>query len=575
MSVEFVKERYGSKGLFVAKRQQKQLSFFTQSKVQDDISQSQLQLWAQKKYATDDYFSTWIKNIFKEDNFITFYKYMRYPLPSARLVNDEIMPQLRRIFTAEDAYRRYTRNGVPIAAPEELENDKFIQEVFNAYLFEHNSIILTDLKGINQPFREFIEIDKVIAIDAEYDYIEKVAFIADMEMEDGEEIEGYLYVDDKAYIFYDKDYNEIRYTAHDLGECPADFVSPEPFSCDEEETVRKSIFSYTREQMEEYVFLHTLLKMTEPNGAIPVTTMLQSKQTNNPSGKDKKGLPMQPMAAYELGGQQAYTFSTTSANQESELQTGTIIKVSPIKDANGKLDMSIITDYMKFHYIPTECLEYMRKRINEVKDDIIASVVGQFKDNVDVAKNSDQIFTGLTHKQDNLQRLAANLSKTITKSDYKFMAMAYGKDNVSVDIFFGTDFFLESVDSLYDLFDKSPNPLESRSILERVNKNKYRNNPAMAKRTAILYKLLPFANNKDFLVSIEQNLVDEVTKDLQLRFNYWIDMFEAEYGDIVAFWDENVSSSEKQKIVLITNLITSQIKVKLDESKANRTPTSV
>ena len=52
-------------------------------------------------------------------------------------------------------------------------------------------------------------------------------------------------------------------------------------------------------------------------------------------------------------------------------------------------------------------------------------------------------------------------------------------------------------------------------------------------------------------------------------------MFEAEYGDIVAFWDENVSSSEKQKIVLITNLITSQIKVKLDESKANRTPTSV
>jgi hypothetical protein len=120
------------------KKQQKQLSFFTQSKVQDDISQSQLQLWAQKKYATDDYFSTWIKNIFKEDNFITFYKYMRYPLPSARLVNDEIMPQLRRIFTAEDAYRRYTRNGVPIAAPEELENDKFIQEVFNAYLFEHN-----------------------------------------------------------------------------------------------------------------------------------------------------------------------------------------------------------------------------------------------------------------------------------------------------------------------------------------------------------------------------------------------------------------------------------------------------
>jgi len=575
MSVEFVKERHGSRGLFVAKRQQKQLSFFTQSKVQDDITQSQMQTWAQKKYATDDYFSTWVKNIFKEDNFITFYKYMRYPLPSARLVNDEIMPQLRRIFTAEDAYRRYTRNGTPIAAPEELEYDKFVQDVFNAYLFEHNSIILTDLKGINTPFREFISIDKVIAIDAEYDCIKKVAFIAEMEMEDGEEIHGYLYVDDKAYIFYDKEYREIRYTPHDLGECPADFVSPEPFGGDEEKTARKSIFSYTREQMEEYVFLHTLLKMTEPNGAIPVTTMLQSKQTNNPSGADKKKLPMQPMGAYEIGAQQAYTFSTTSANQESELQTGTIIKVSPIKDANGKLDMSIITDYMKFHYIPTECLEYMKKRIVEVKDDIIASVVGQFKDNVDVAKNDAQIFTGLTHKQDNLQRLAMNLSKTITKSDFKFMAMAYGRDNVTVDIFFGTDFFLESTDKLLESLAKSPNPVESKAILERINKNKYRNNPSMAKRMSIIYKILPFSTDKDLAVALEQNLVDETTKDLYLRINYWIDMFEAEYGDIVAFWDENASSSEKQKIVLITNLITSQIKVKLDESKASRTPTSV
>lgn len=575
MSVEFVKERHGSKGLFVAKRQQKQLSFFTQSKVQDDITQAQMQTWAMKKYATEDYFSTWIKNIFKEDNFITFYKYMRYPLPSARLVNDEILPQLRRIFTAEDAYRRYTRNGVPIAAPEELENDKFIQEVFNHYLFEHNSIILTDLKGINKPFREFISIDKVIAIDADYDCIEKVAFLAEMEMEDGEEIHGYLYVDDKAYIFYDKEDKEIRYTPHDLGECPADFVSPEPFGGDESETVRKSIFSYTREQMEEYVFLHTLLKMSEPNGAIPVTTMLQSKQTNNPSGADKKKLPTQPMGAYELGSQQAYTYSTTSANQESELQTGTVIKVSPIKDANGKLDMSIITDYMKFHYIPTECLEYMVKRISEVKDDIIASVVGQFKDNVDVAKNEDQIFTGLTHKQDNLQRLAMNLSTTITKSDYKFMAMAYGRDNVTVDIFFGTDFFLESTDKLLDSLAKSPNPIESKAILERINKNKYRNNPSMAKRMSIIYKILPFSTDKDFSVALEQNLVEDTTKELYLRINYWIDMFEAEYGDIVAFWDENSSSSEKQKIVLITNLITSQIKVNLDESKANRTPTSV
>jgi len=85
---------------------------------------------------------------------------------------------------------------------------------------------------------------------------------------------------------------------------------------------------------------------------------------------------------------------------------------------------------------------------------------------------------------------------------------------------------------------------------------------------------MPFANSKDFDIALAQDIVDDTTKLLQLRFNYWIDMFEAEYGDIVAFWDDNEGLTEKQKIVLITNLITSQIKVKLNE-KASSTPASV
>lgn len=573
MSVDFVKGRHGSNGLNIAKRQQKQLAYFTQSDVQDDITLKQIEQFAQRNFATSDYFLTWVKNLFKDDNFLAFYKYLRFPLPSARLINDEILPQLRRIFTAEDAYRRYTRNGTPIAAPEELDFDKFVQDTFDAYLFNHNDIIFTDLKDINKPFRQFVCIDDVIAIDVEKDTIEKIAFNAEMYVGE-EEIHGYLYADDKEYVFYDRDYKVINRQAHDLGECPADFVSPERFSGKQSEIVRKGIFSYTREQMEDYVFLNTLLKMTIPNGVVPITTMLQDKQTNLPSGKDQKGSsPMQPMTSYEIGGQKAYTFSTVSANN-SNLQTGTIIKVVPQKDANGKLDMSVITDYMKFHYLPVENIDWLKQTIQEKKDEIIASVVGQFKDNVDVAKNAEQVFTGLTHKQDNLQRLAINLSKTITKSDFKFMAMAYGRKNVSVDIFFGTDFFLESVDSLYDLFAKSPNPIESRMILERKNKNQLRNNPSMSKRVNIIYKLLPFVNDKDFAVALEQQIVDNVTKELQLRFNYWIDMFEAEYGDIVAFWDDLEVASDKQKIVLITNLITSQIKVAVNE-KANSTPTSV
>jgi hypothetical protein len=93
----------------------------------------------------------------------------------------------------------------------------------------------------------------------------------------------------------------------------------------------------------------------------------------------------------------------------------------------------------------------------------------------------------------------------------------------------------------------------------------------MAKRESILYKLLPFANDKDFNTALSQNIVDDTTKQLQLRFNYWIDLLEAEYGDLVAFWEGDESTTETEKIVFINNLI----KNKINEETKSSTPTSV
>ena len=568
MSLDFVKGRHGSKDLEVARRQQKQLSYFTQSSVQEPITSAYLNQWADRNYAGNDYFLSWVKMIFRTENFLTFYKYLRFPLPSAKLINDDIIPQLNRVFTAEDAYRRYVVNGKPINTPQELEFDKFCREVFNEFLFGYNNIIFTDLSDVNTPFRQFIEIDDVVAIEADGNTIKQIAFAAELYDDMDNEIHGYMYADEFEYIFYDEHYNIIKQVPHDLGECPADYVSQEQFS--DESVVRKSIFSYVREELEEYVFLKTLLKMTEPNGAIPVVTKLKTQEVNK-QGRDKKGVSNQePMSAFEIGGQVARIGSDVSPSA-SPTQAGTIIDVPIMTNQEGKIDMDIVTKFMQYFYIPVEALKYINDRITEIRDSIVASVVGQYRDNADVAKNSKQISSALVNKQDNLKRIADNLSAVITCSDKKFLALQYGKDNISVDVFFGTDFFLESADYLYDLFSKSPNPLESRNILIRLSKNRNRNNPSMAKRESILYKLLPFANDKDFNTALSQNIVDDTTKQLQLRFNYWIDLLEAEYGDLVAFWEGDESTTETEKIVFINNLI----KNKINEETKSSTPTSV
>ena len=565
--VDFVKGKNNGLELQRAARQQAQISYFTQSDIQGDIPFIDIKAWSERNFTTNDYFTNWVKSILKTDNALAFMKAMRFPLPSAKLVQDDILPQLNRVFTAEDAYRRYTVNNNPINPPDEMHFDKFVKDVFDAYLFRHNDIVFTDLEDINKPYREIISIDKVVAIDCEKDgSIEKVAFYAEMDVDEGEDIEGFLYADDEKYVFLDREYNILRETYHDLGECPADFVSPEKFA--KNPVLRKSIFSYVREELEDYVFLSTLRKMISPNGMIPVTTMLQTENKTKQGQVNKDSSPYAPNYINAVKGQQPYIFNTVTPNTEGQLQAGTIIKVSPIRDSQGKLDMSVVTDYFKFHYLPVEAMKYLDDRIEAKKSSIVSSVVGHYKDNVDVAKNEKQLSTGLIEKQDNLKRLAENLSTIITKTDFKYLAMAYGRDRVSVDVFFGTDFFLESQQELFYLLEKSPNPLETRNILEKINKNKYRDNPSMAKRVSIMYKIMPFSNQKEFDAAVSNNLVDDITKLMYLRFNYWIDMFEAEYGDILSFWI-NSERSDKEKIVIITNLITNLIKSQTNGQEAN------
>ena len=87
-------------------------------------------------------------------------------------------------------------------------------------------------------------------------------------------------MDEKQFAFYTKDYDELLNAPHDLGKCPADYVAMEAFGKDD--IVRKSIFSYILEAFEEYVFLKTLLRMTEPNGAIPISIQLDANVKKKP-----------------------------------------------------------------------------------------------------------------------------------------------------------------------------------------------------------------------------------------------------------------------------------------------------
>jgi len=126
VSREFIEGKVGNNELSEARRQQAQILHFTKSIIQPlEFSTDYLQEWATRKFATNDPFLAWVSRLFDSDNFMEFFQYVRYPLPSAKLVNNSISTDLKRVFFSEDAYFRYSINGEAVEEPEQNGNSLY------------------------------------------------------------------------------------------------------------------------------------------------------------------------------------------------------------------------------------------------------------------------------------------------------------------------------------------------------------------------------------------------------------------------------------------------------------------
>ncbi len=565
MSKEFIEKKYNSNSLDLAVRQQKQISYFITSEIQEETRVDYFEQYVDRKYYTNDVFLNWVKSIFKTENFLSFYKYYRNPNPSSKLINTRVKEPLTRVFFSEDSHFNYVINGKPIERPIELEAD-FEQRLFDAVLFRYNDIIVHDLKDINDPYRKFIGIDKVVSIEVERNKIEKIAYTGKIEDEYGECIYGYVYIDDEKYEFYNKDLDLVLSEPHDYGQCPATFVVDDNF--DNDPIVKQSIFSYLRGDLEEYCFLKTLQRMTHPNGAFPIVTKIKTKEINgNDEDFDNNGI--EPMSIDQINGQVSKEARTTAGSGKGNvLQAGTVIETPAIEKADGSIDMELSKHFLTFYHTPVEILEYINSRIRELENDIIVYCIGDYSEGNEASMTELQVSKGFVGRDDKLRWLSKTLSFSRQASDKMLLSLKYGKDRVKVSIFYGSDFFMESQDKIYDMYKKAPNAIERQNLLIRLSQRRNMFNKEKSERETILYKLLPYSSDTDFNLAVEQEMVDDKTFTLQTRFNHWIAIFESNYGNIASFWND-INAPESEKIVLLNNLIYNLIQTKQDGRETN------
>lgn len=551
MSRAFIENRVNSNLLKQAKEQQEYLAYFTRSNITKDITPRILDEYAKRNYATSDIFLNWVKTALDTDNFISFFKYFRQPIASSELINDRIIPSLRRVFFSEDSHSKYTLRGDDIAFPYDDVNEK----LFNALMFKHNNILVHDLENINKPFRHEVDIENIVSIDSHDDIIHRIAFRASSII-DGKKIKGYLYIDNQSYEFYDEDLNIIKGVPHDLGFAPVNWISPEAYTCD---VIRKSIFTHTIGSMEDYVFLKTLLRMAEPYGVFPI--VVRPEGAINGKTPDKE-----PMSTSEIR-EQSPKYHEELMTSKAIMQPGSEIAVPLQPKPDGTFDHEIIQNFLKFFHMPVEVFKYITEKVERIEQGIIISILGDYSEANEAAKNELQISKSYVSKEDKLRSLSNAISKIRTLSDRTMLGLEYGVDNITADYFQGSDFFLESQADIYALFEKAPNPIERKSLMIRLSQSRNKFNKDKAKRDKILYLLMPFASDKDFEQAVSR--IDNLTFSLQNRFDYWINQFEAQYGDIVKFWDAEGEKSNAEKLIIINNLIYGIITEETNSSNAS------
>ncbi len=557
MSKEFIQGKKGGRSVEIAARQQRQLSYFTTSEVQEDLSLDYFKHWAERNYNTNVEFLNWVKNVFKTANFMSFAKYYRNPNPAAKLINSRVREPLTMVFFSEDSYFNYTIKGQQVDAPAIL-NDDFEDRLFESLLFRHNDIIIHDLSDINTPFREFVGMDKVVAIEVRRNEIIRLSYTAEATLANGEKVLGYAYIDSERYAFYNKDIEEIVELnfPHDLGRTPATFVSKDAF--DNDPIVKRGVFSYLRSDLEEYVFLKTLQKMTEPNGAIPISVKIKTTEITD-EGSDADLLANEPMSAASLGPQRAKDANKKTSGHGTALQAGTQIEVPAIEKADGAIDMELAKNFLTFYYTPIEALKYIAERIKEIEANIVTSSIGDHSEGNEASMTEKQVQKTFVSKEDKLRALSNNLSWARGQSDSIMLGLQNGYKDIKVDAFYGSDFFWETPEKLYEMIQKSPNAIERKNLLIRLAKRRNMFNPDKASKEEILYKLMPYSNDLDFKLAVDNQQVDDITFQLQTRFIHWVQLFEATYGSLTTFW-ESMEASDSEKIILLQRLLIQLIK---------------
>lgn len=475
----------------------------------------------------------WIGSFLPPDRKLRIDQLTTVPLESVTLTG-QIFNELQKIFESPNSHFSYEFRTPELADDwSRYRNDKLKDLIFfrtlgwDAYRYAINSVLVVDLPQVQdsvlpEPYLSLVSISSVVEASPNLDgSLGYLIF---------EQNNKYYAYDDTYYRVFDKDLVIISENAHNLGFCPARMFWKDLADggnlFDHENQVTRVLGD-----LDWYLFWCSTKKYNDLSGAFPITITYEEEcDYHDDSGEC--------MGGYINGDQ---TAPCPRCSEKKILGAGSILTVpAPIDKDDADLGKNPVSRIG----INADSLKYVKEEKGKLADTIVNQAIGiDYFDNTNVAKNEAQISSMYESRTNVLLSVKSCFEAIHGWANDTIARLRYGNGFVRSSIGYGTEFYLATIQQLYDRYSKGKNDgipsSELDAIYEQIIDTRYRNNENKKVRVRMLMNLDPFPHLdiKDVLeVSrVTPDAVNKVDLQIKLMFNTFVKRFERENGSIENF----------------------------------------
>lgn len=507
-------------------------------------------------------FLTWVSHLLPKDKYNTFLHLFKFPL-STPAVAEDVYRELERVF-----YSRNSSNSYQFTDSELLEdwqnyrrshlNEPDIWKTvgWKRMQVSPNSILIVDLPTLQntlrpEPYFYWLEIEDVI------DYSTPDGAAIDWIVFKQPENKIAVFDEFSSRVFQLNEKNEISglvaEAVHNLGFCPARFFWTTQLNENNKE-LKKNPITKELSNLDWYLFFSISKQHLDLYAPYPIYSAYEADCNfeNNETGEYCDG----GFLRNSNGDYKILADGTVEkcpcCSEKRIAGPGSFLEVPVPNVSEGVADMR---NPVQITTIDRDSLDYNVKECVRLRNDIVVSVIGSGGDvSEKEAINETQVTANFESKTAVLNALKTNFEQAQKFVEDTICKLRYGNAFISSSINWGTEFYVFTVKELYDKYkqakDNGASEAELDAISQQIIEVEYRNNPLTMQRMLILKQIEPYQHktHTEVLTLFEKGLLDKNKVLLKLNFSSYVDRFERENINIIAF-GSNLSLKEKVNII--------------------------